>query len=81
MSRPDGVLLCLNFPRTALRLRGRGGEGGELAQNFLDAPSLSLQPKSNVSDFGQSMQGPNSGKLNPSSAASGGGDDVASPCV
>jgi hypothetical protein len=38
-------------------------------------PPLSLQPKSDVSDFGQSIKWPNSGK--PELVCKGGGDDVA----
>ena len=45
------------------RLRGRGGEGvSGNALTILRAPSLSLQPKSDVSDLGQSIKRPNSGK-------------------
>ena len=36
-------------------LAGEGWGGGRLARIFARAPTLSLQPKSDVSDFGQSM--------------------------
>src|SRR5262245_9418726 len=56
-------------------LAGEGWGGGEQARIFLHAPSLSLQPKSDLSDFGQFICG--RARVNPSSAASGEGDDVA----
>src|SRR5262249_56439287 len=47
--------------------------GGDLNGSIiLCAPSLSLQPKSDLSDFGQLISGRT--RVNPSSAASGGGD-------
>src|SRR5256884_6102525 len=45
------------------RLRGRVGGGGDWKRSIMSrAPSLSLQPKSDVSDFGRSIKRPNSGK-------------------
>src|SRR5262249_13117413 len=56
-----------------LPLAGEGWGGGERTRSvFLCAPSLSLQPKSDLSDFGQLIGGRT--RVNPSSAASGGGD-------
>src|SRR5215467_9680977 len=53
-----------------------GGVGrGCRCANLVCAPSLSLQPKSDISDFGQLMSGRT--RVDPSSAASGRGDDVA----
>jgi tripartite-type tricarboxylate transporter receptor subunit TctC len=43
-------------------LAGEGWGGGGLARIFACAPSLPLQPKSDVSDFGQLIKRPNSGK-------------------
>src|SRR5260370_41651131 len=43
-------------------LAGEGGGGGGKARILLRTPSLSLQPKSDVSDFGQSIKRPNSDK-------------------
>src|SRR5262249_36930973 len=55
------------------RLRGRGGEGVRAhGPIFLHAPSLSLQPKSDISDFGQLIGGRT--RVNPSSAVNGGGE-------
>src|SRR5438876_8827168 len=55
------------------RLRWRGGEGvGALVLSFLYAHSLTLQPTSDLSDFGQLRCGRT--RVNPSSAARGGED-------
>src|SRR5260370_40853644 len=43
-------------------LAGEGGGGGGKARILLRTSSLSLQPKSDVSDFGQSIKRPNSDK-------------------
>src|SRR5258708_26105460 len=43
-------------------LAGEGWGGGGKARILLRTPSLSLQPKSDVSDFGQSIKRPNSDK-------------------
>ncbi len=43
-------------------LAGEGWGGGGVAPICVRAPSLSLQPKSDVSDFGQSIKRSNSGK-------------------
>src|SRR6266487_5788497 len=44
-------------------LAGEGWGAGDLQRSLLfHAPSLSLQPKSDVSDFGQLIKRPNSGK-------------------
>ena len=42
-------------------LAGEGWGGGDLARIFACAPSLSLQPKSDLSDFGRLIERPNSG--------------------
>ena len=44
MSRPDGVLLCLNFPRTALPLAGEG-QGGAGTKIRVHSPSPTLPRK------------------------------------
>jgi hypothetical protein len=54
------VLLFANSVCSLPRLRGRGGEGAE-DESCCMPPSLSLQPKLDVSDFGQSLKWPNSG--------------------
>src|ERR1700730_6294936 len=55
-----------------------GGVGwGRLARVFVGAPTLTLQPKSDVSDFGQSISGRT--QVNLSSAASGGGNAPSVP--
>src|SRR5262249_9338055 len=55
---------------------GRGGEGAYRRQSCCMPPSLSLQPKSDISDFGQLIRGRT--RVNPSSAASGGGEQTES---
>src|SRR5262249_58767096 len=55
-----------------LPFTGEGWGGGERAQILSRAPFLTLQPKSDLSDFGQSIRGRT--RVNPSSAASGGGN-------
>src|SRR5262249_54816069 len=62
-TREDAANSVCSLPR----LRGRGGEGGD-CRVFVHAPSLTLQPKSGLSDFGQLRCGRTRG--NPSSAAS-----------
>src|SRR5215472_3631333 len=66
-TREDAANSVCSLPR----LRGRGGEGVD-CRVFVHAPSLTLQPKSDLSNFGQLRYGRT--RVNPSSAASGGGD-------
>src|SRR6266849_7635306 len=63
-----GVSSVCSLPR----LRGRAGVGADMPRVFVVPPTLTLQPKSDVSDFGQSISGRT--QVNPSSAASGGGN-------
>src|SRR5262245_4150848 len=74
-SRELGVLPFHRLGALPPPRAGEGWGGGELARVLLHAPSLSLQPKSDLSDFGQLISCRT--RVNPSSAAGGGGDAVA----
>src|SRR6266851_5782605 len=68
-----GVSSVCSLPR----LRGRAGVGADMPRVFVVPPTLTLQPKSDVSDFGQSISGRT--QVNLSSAASGGGNAPSVP--
>src|SRR5262249_59606955 len=69
----SGMSACDELGLLPSPLAGEGWGGGWLAHRILShAPSLSLQPKSDLSDFGQFIHGRT--RVNPSSAASGEGN-------
>src|SRR5712691_7957852 len=75
---PESATRNREMCRYGSALAGEGWGGGGLARSLrISPPTLTLQPKSDVSDFGQPISGRT--QVNLSSAASGGGNAPSVP--